>query len=219
MSAYGRKQTISDQINKVGSPMILKALVAFSAFAVLGGPACAQNPPTSGRVVTIAGCPSHCTIPLPGNDLVDLVRQVAANSGMEFIIDPRVNASVEYAGDTLTENITYATLLAILRIHGYVAVEIGGVVSIVLDANARTMPTRILQSDDPSVSDHEVVSRVISLSADAAGLVPILRPLVPQYGHLAAFGNSLIVVDRYDNVRRLTELAHSLSGQSSTASE
>jgi len=199
--------------------MILKALVAFSAFAVLGGPACAQNPPTSGRVVTIAGCPSHCTIPLPGNDLVDLVRQVAANSGMEFIIDPRVNASVEYAGDTLTENITYATLLAILRIHGYVAVEIGGVVSIVLDANARTMPTRILQSDDPSVSDHEVVSRVISLSADAAGLVPILRPLVPQYGHLAAFGNSLIVVDRYDNVRRLTELAHSLSGQSSTASE
>jgi len=138
---------------------------------------------------------------------------------MEFIIDPRVNASVEYAGDTLTENITYATLLAILRIHGYVAVEIGGVVSIVLDANARTMPTRILQSDDPSVSDHEVVSRVISLSADAAGLVPILRPLVPQYGHLAAFGNSLIVVDRYDNVRRLTELAHSLSGQSSTASE
>ncbi len=199
--------------------MILKALVAFSAFAVLGGPACAQNPPTSGRVVTIAGCPSHCTIPLPGNDLVDLVRQVAANSGMEFIIDPRVNASVEYAGDTLTENITYATLLAILRIHGYVAVEIGGVVSIVLDANARTMPTRILQSDDPSVSDHEVVSRVISLSADAAGLVPILRPLVPQYGHLAAFGNSLMVVDRYDNVRRLTELAHSLSGQSSTASE
>ena len=199
--------------------MILKALVAFSAFAVLVGPACAQNPPALGRVVTIPGCPSDCTFPLPGNDLVDLVRQVAANSGMEFIIDPRVNASVEYAGDTLTENITYPTLLAILRIHGYVAVEIGGVVSIVLDANARTMPTRILQSDDPSVSDHEVVSRVISMSADAAGLVPILRPIVPQYGHLAAFGNSLIVVDRYDNVRRITELAQSLSGQSSTASE
>ncbi len=199
--------------------MRLKALVAFSAFVVIGGPACAQNPPASGRVVTIAGCPSECTIPLPGNDLVDLVRQVAANSGMEFIIDPRVNASVDYAGDTLTENITYPILLAILRVHGYVAVEIGGVVSIVLDANARTMPTRILQRDDPSVSDHEVVSRVISLSADAAGLMPILRPIVPQYGHLAAFGNNVIVVDRYDHVRRITELAQSLSRQSNTASE
>ena len=199
--------------------MRLKAFVAFSALVVLGGPACAQNPPASGRVVTIAGCPSNCTIPLPGNDLVDLVRQVAANSGMEFIIDPRVNASVDYAGDTLTENITYPTLLAILRIHGYVAVEIGGVVSIVLDANARWMSTRIVQSDDPTVSDHEIVSRVITLSTDAAGLVPILRPIVPQYGHLAAFENNLLVVDRYDNVRRLTELAQSLSGQSSPASE
>ncbi len=190
--------------------MILKALVAFSAFAVLGGPACAQNPPASGRVVTIAGCPSDCTIPLPGNYLLDLVHQVAANSGMEFIIDPRVNAPVEYAGATPTENITYAVLLAILRVHGYVAVDIGGVVSIVPDANARTMPTRILQSDDPSVSDHEVVSRVISLSADAAVLVPILRPTLPQYAHLAAVGNSLLIVDRYDNVRRITTLANAL---------
>ncbi len=199
--------------------MKLKALVALSAFVILGGPACAQNPSASGRVVTIAGCPSDCTSPLPGNDLLDLVRQVSASSGMNFIIDPRVNASVEYAGDTLTENITYPTLQVVLRVHGYVAVEIGGQVSIVPDANARSMSTRILQSDDPAISDHEIVSRVITLSTNAAGLVPILRPIVPQYGHLAAFGNNLLVVDRYDNVRRLTELAQSLSEQSSTASE
>ena len=73
------------------------------------------------------------------------------------------------------------------------------------------MPTRILQNDDPSVSDHEVVSRVISLNTDAAALVPIVRPLVPQYGHLAAVGASLLIVDRYDNVRRITALVDELT--------
>ena len=208
--------------------MRLKLLLTVAACVVLG-PACEQTPRDTieepRTVILDATGESRTVIRVPrvpdtrsGYDIRELVKRVAADSDMRFVLDPRVNARVDYEGAPI-ESITYPILLLILRIHGYAAVEIGGVVSIVLDANARTMPTRILQSDDPSVSDHEVISRVISLSVDAAGLVPILRPLVPQYGHLAAFGNSLIVVDRYDNVRRITELAQSLSGRSSTASE
>ena len=205
--------------------MRLKLLLTVAACVVLG-PACEQTPrdtieeprtvilDATGELRTVIRVPDTRS----GHDIRELVKRVAADSDMRFVLDPRVNARVDYEGAPI-ESITYPILLLILRIHGYVAVEIGGVVSIVLDANARTMPTRLLQSDDPSVSDHEVISRVISLSVDAAGLLPILRPLVPQYGHLAAFGNSLIVVDRYDNVRRITELAQSLSGRSSTASE
>ena len=47
--------------------------------------------------------------------------------------DPRVNGRVEYPGGEV-EEITYPILLAILRVYGYVAVEIGGQVSIVPDA-------------------------------------------------------------------------------------
>jgi len=191
--------------------MKLKALVAFSGFVILGGPACAQNRPTSGVVVTIPGCEPDCTLQVPGNNLRDLIHQVAADGDMEFIIDPRVNGIVEYAGDTLVDNMTYEILLGMLRVYGYTAVELGGEVSIVPDAQARMLPTRILQNDDSSVSDHEVVSRVVSLSSDAAEFVPILRPLVQQYGHLAAVGNSLLIVERYDNVRRITALAHALT--------
>jgi type II secretory pathway component GspD/PulD (secretin) len=41
-----------------------------------------------------------------------------------------------------------------------------------------------------------------------AQLVPILRPMMPQYGHMAALvdRNALILVDRTANVRRLVEL-------------
>jgi general secretion pathway protein D len=191
-----------------------KALLGATGILVLAGSACAQNPPASGVRVSIPGCESDCTIQVqrPENeyDIRELVRRVAANAGLTFVIDPRVRASVEYAGAPI-ESIDYTTLLAILRVHGYVSVEIGRQISIVPDANARTMPTRILPSDDPSVSDHEVVSRIISLDSDAAVLVPIIRPLVPQYGHLAAVGNSLLIVDRYDNVRRITALVNELT--------
>jgi general secretion pathway protein D len=145
-------------------------------------------------------------------DLHALVAEVAASTDKEFLIDPRVRARV-FAVPPL-ENPTYATLLSVLRLHGYIAVEIGGKVNIIPDANARSMPTRLLQRDDNNVPDDEIVTRVITV-ANAAGLVPILRPMMPQYAHLAAGGspdqiNKLIITDTYANVRRITELVQTL---------
>ena len=42
-------------------------------------------------------------------------------------------------------------------------------------------------------------------NVSAAQLVPILRPLIPQYGHLAAYpaSNILIISDRASNVNRI----------------
>src|SRR5690606_12406000 len=44
----------------------------------------------------------------------------------------------------------------------------------------------------------------------AAQLVPILRPLIPQYGHLAAHqtSNMLIIVDREANVQRMLDIVN-----------
>ncbi len=43
------------------------------------------------------------------------------------------------------------------------------------------------------------------MSLPAGFLVPILRPLVPQWGHLAAMvcSNDLVIVERFASVRRL----------------
>jgi general secretion pathway protein D len=144
----------------------------------------------------------------------DLIAEVARNSDKEFLVDPRVRAHV-FAVPAL-EDPTYETLLSVLRMHGYMAVEIGGKVNILPDANARSMPTRLLQRDDNNVPDDEVITRVITVPGNnAANLVPILRPLLPQSAHLAALvtdqaSNKLIVVDTYANVRRITELIETL---------
>ncbi len=99
-----------------------------------------------------------------------------------------------------------------LRVHGFVAVEIGGQISIVPDAQARLMPTRLLQSDDPSVPDHIMVSRVINVGEGGARLIPILRPLIPQYGIIAATEQgAILVVARYDKVREITALVEELT--------
>ena len=50
------------------------------------------------------------------------------------------------------------------------------------------------------------MTQVIAVeNVGAAQLVPILRPLVPQYGHLAAHpgSNMLIISDRAANVARM----------------
>ena len=147
-------------------------------------------------------------------DLDVLLSRVSEATGKEFLVDPRVRMQVY--GVPKIENPSYAELLSILRMHGFVAVEVGGRVNIVPDANARFMPVRLLNRDDDSVADDEIVTRIIT-TPNAQGLVPVLRPLMPPSAHLAAVAGDenepgkLILMDTYANIRRMTELINSLS--------
>jgi general secretion pathway protein D len=68
-----------------------------------------------------------------------------------------------------------------------------------------------VQRDDDSIADDEWVTRVITLTnIESPPTVPLLRPLIPLQGHFAALApNKLIIVDRYANVRRITEILRS----------
>jgi general secretion pathway protein D len=60
---------------------------------------------------------------------------------------------------------------------------------------------------------NEFVDAIVTVKhVSAAQLVPILRPLMPQYGHLAAYPctNQLILSDTYSNVRRLEAMIRAL---------
>jgi general secretion pathway protein D len=84
----------------------------------------------------------------------------------------------------------------------------GSVIKILPDASARSIPGNDLPSSINSTSD-EIVTQVIAVrNVSAAQLVPVLRPLVPQYGHLAAYptSNMLIISDRAANVNRMMRI-------------
>jgi general secretion pathway protein D len=102
----------------------------------------------------------------------------------------------------------YEAFLAILQVHGYIAVPSGSVIKIMPDATARQVPANDLPDRISSTSD-EIVTQVIQVRNVSAGqLVPILRPMMPQSAHLAAYpsANMLIISDRAANVSRIVRI-------------
>ncbi|HLS81888.1 MAG TPA: type II secretion system secretin GspD [Steroidobacter sp.] len=155
--------------------------------------------------------PSQTTITPAFRDapLTEIIEAVGAITGKTFIVDPRVRAQVTILSNTpMSPEAFYEAFLSILQVHGFVAVPSGDVVKIIPDANARQMPSTDLPASVSPASD-EFVTQVIEVrNVSAAQLVPVLRPLVPQYGHLVAYpaSNMLIISDRAANVNRMMRI-------------
>ena len=142
-------------------------------------------------------------------DITQITEAVAAATGKNFIVDPRVRAQVTMISSTpMSPAAFYEAYLAILQVHGFIAVPAGDIIKILPDANARQIPSVDLPDHVSSTSD-EIVTQVIDVkNVSAAQLVPILRPLIPQYGQLAAYpaSNILIISDRANNVNRIMRI-------------
>src|SRR3984957_16593372 len=142
-------------------------------------------------------------------DLSQIIQAVSEVTGKNFIIDPRVNAKVTMLSATpMSPGAFYEAFLAVLQVYGYVAVPSGKVIKIIPNTDARQVPANDLPNNVSSTSD-EVVTQIVTVkNISAAQLVPLLRPLIPQYGHLAAYpsGNMLIISDRASNVSRIVRI-------------
>ena len=149
------------------------------------------------------------TLNLKDADISALISTVAEVTGRNFIIDPRVKGKVTVVSSRpMDSEEVYQVFLSILKVHGFAAVPSGAVIKIVPDVNAKQDGIPTVGDADQAVGD-EMVTRVIQVdNIAAAQLVPILRPLVPQQGHLAAYPatNVLIISDRARNVARLVSI-------------
>ena len=190
--------------------------LALCATLLLGSPdvACAQATGKSAGASDSATVSESATASPSvegGVPLSRLIATVAKKAGKKFVVDPRVHSEIIIVGQD-PASVSYNELLSILAIYDYIATETSGYVAIMPDANARQVPSPLLSGKE-SYPDAEVVSMVITpKNVPAAYLVPILRPLIPQYGHLAAVTcvNKLILVDRFANVKRLKTIIDAL---------
>ncbi len=147
---------------------------------------------------------------LPTVELAPLLDRVERAANKQFLVDGRIGPQIYLAG-VEPSDVTYPVLLSILRANGFAAFESEGRVNIVPDAEIR-FHAPVVTQDDASIPADLFVTRVLTTTnVEAAFLVPILRPLLPQAAHFAAMPSSrLIVMDRYANVRRITEIVRSL---------
>ena len=146
-----------------------------------------------------------------GVPISKLVAVVAKKTGKKFVLDPRVHANVMLVGQE-SSDVSYSDLLTVLKINGFAAVEDGGYVQIVPDSIARQLPAPIITSKESRPAGETVTALVSLRSIPAAQLVPVLRPLIPQQGHLAAFvcSNTILISDSFSNVRRIEAIIRAL---------
>ena len=149
-------------------------------------------------------------VSLKNADIREFVTQVSVITGKSFVVDPRVKGNVTVISSTSMDKDTiYELFLSVLRVHGYAAVPTGNITKIVQQVLAK-------QSGNPQdflspAQSEELVTAVIPVRNSASeDLVKILRPLIPQYGHVAGISspNVLIISDHAGNIARLTEIVN-----------
>ena len=162
-----------------------------------------------GGLLVVAAYAAPVTLNLKDADINALVESMSVLTGKNFIVDPRVKGKVTIiSAKAMDEKELYEVFLAVLGVHGFAAIPGDNVTKIVPAAGAKqeSVPTVDLRS---RVEADQIVTRIIQVqNVSAAQIVPILRPLIPPQGHLAAYTptNVLIISDTAGNVERVAAI-------------
>ena len=149
------------------------------------------------------------TVNLKDTDIQELIKFVADVTGSTIVVDPSVKGKIKViSSKPVTKAELYDLFLSILDVHGYTAVRTGNVIRIIPNKDARSAPVDVPPPEDVGNND-EYVTQVIRLeNISAAKLIPVLRPLVPQQAHMAAYApsNAIIISDIRSNINRIVEI-------------
>jgi len=149
------------------------------------------------------------TVNLKETDIQELIKFVAEATGTTIVVDPSVKGKVKVVSSKpVSREELYELFLSILDVHGYTAVRSAGVIRVIQNKDARSAPVQVRDGRSGDGSD-EYVTEVIRLdNISAAKLIPVLRPLVPQQAHMAAYApsNAIIISDLSSNIDRIRDI-------------
>ncbi|MBA3581933.1 MAG: type II secretion system secretin GspD [Gammaproteobacteria bacterium] len=150
------------------------------------------------------------TLNLSDADIRVLINTVSEITGKNFIIDPRVKAKITVVSSKpMQKDELYEVFLSILQVHGFAAIPSKkGLIKIVPDAIAKQGAIPTVDGNQYRDSD-QLVTRVLQVQNISANqLIPILRPLIPNQGHLAAYAptNVLVISDQASNINRILHI-------------
>jgi general secretion pathway protein D len=168
-------------------------------------------------VLLTALCGPHAgaqdfTVNLKDTDIQEFIEFVADVTETTIVVDPSVKGKIKViSSKPVSKAELYDLFLSILDVHGYTAVRSGAVVRVIPNKNARSSPVDVISGT--SVINDEYVTQVIRLdNVSAAKLIPVLRPLVPQQAHMAAYApsNAIIISDIRANIDRMEKIIASM---------
>lgn len=139
-------------------------------------------------------------------DILSVINEVSQETGKNFIVDPRVSGKITLiSSKPLSQHEVYQVFLSILGLLNYSAIPSGNVVKIVPNMESGEQLSQIARKFAPGKGE-EVVVRVVGLdNISATQMIPVLRPMLPQWSNIAAYtpGNILILIGRANTLQRI----------------
>jgi len=184
----------------------LSCIAALLAALALNVPAVAQQP-------AAPAADEKITLNFVNADIQSVIKTVGQHTGKNFILDPRVQGTVNIVSDKpVSKDMLYQILLSTLRVQGFAAVEGEGFVKIVPESEAKTSASPTGEAAARVPGDRIVTQVFILQNESAIQLVPVLRPLVTANNFIAAYpnNNAIVITDYAENVRRIERIIRSI---------
>lgn len=153
-------------------------------------------------------------------DIRAVISEVSRITGKNFIIDPRVQGKISIISSTpMSNDALYEVFQSVLQVSGFAAIPNGDVIKIIPNIDAKTQSFDLLNDmKNPPNGDEMLVAVVPVHYASSEQLVPILRPLMPQWSSVSAYAptNMLILSGRANNINSLASIIKKVDSSSSS---
>ena len=149
-------------------------------------------------------------------DIRAVIDEVSRVTGKNFLVDPKVTGKISIVSSSpMSDKELYQVFLSVLQVSGYTAVPSGSVIKIIPSMEAR--PQWPESGDSAANRGDDVLVQVFPVRyVPAEQLVPVLRPLMPQWSSVSAYGpsNMLILSGRANNIRQMAEIIKQVDNSS-----
>ena len=147
-------------------------------------------------------------------DIKKVTQDIAQFSKKTIILDPRVKGKVTiYSNADLNRNQIWDVYIRTIQVNGFSAISEDGFVRVVPE-NEATRDDNVTNFS----SDGDYQTSVIPLrNRSAEKILPMLKPITGRQSHLSSIAsiNSILIVDRASNVKRINDLINDLDKNNS----
>jgi len=146
-------------------------------------------------------------------DIKKVSKDIARFAKKTIILDPRVKGKITiYSNASLNSDQVWDVYLRTIQVNGFSSVADNGVVRIVPENEA----TR----DENDINDENgnfLTSVIPLVNRTAAEILPMIKPITGRQSHLSSIPsiNSILIVDRLSNVKRIRSLLEDLDKDNS----
>jgi general secretion pathway protein D len=151
-------------------------------------------------------------------DIEAVARTMAAITGRNIVVDPRVKGTINLSTDHPVPPATaFNQFVATLRLSGFTVVDSGGLLKVVPEAEAKLQGGSVTVGG--AAGGSQIATQIFRLNFESASnLVPILRPLISPNNtiNVNPGNNSLVITDYADNLQRIARIIAALDVSNAT---